>query len=163
MGRSHLHLAVSVHRPGRRPVGDRELGHAAQIERGRAALAENLEAERVRHPEGNSRNGERAGGAVGERCGERGDVFVLDRLPDVTDRHPGRMPDRSAQRDRPVRDHGLQDRAPHTLHRAAQEFAEVALALERLESGRTVPREVVLTPHLVVRGTTAPPAIQKRC
>jgi len=33
----------------------------------------------------------------------------------------------------------------------------VALAVERLESGRTAPREVVLTPHLVVRGTTGPP------
>jgi DNA-binding LacI/PurR family transcriptional regulator len=34
----------------------------------------------------------------------------------------------------------------------------VALAVERLENGRTAPREVVLTPHLVVRGTTGPPA-----
>ena len=33
----------------------------------------------------------------------------------------------------------------------------VALAVERLENGRTAPREVVLTPHLVVRGTTGPP------
>ncbi len=33
----------------------------------------------------------------------------------------------------------------------------VALAVERLEGGRTDPREVVLTPHLVIRGTTAPP------
>jgi len=33
----------------------------------------------------------------------------------------------------------------------------VALAAERLEGGRTAPREVVLTPHLVVRSTTAPP------
>jgi DNA-binding LacI/PurR family transcriptional regulator len=33
----------------------------------------------------------------------------------------------------------------------------VALAVERLEGGRTIPREVVLTPHLIVRGTTAPP------
>ncbi len=33
----------------------------------------------------------------------------------------------------------------------------VALAVERLEGGRTAPREVVLTPHLVVRSTTAPP------
>ena len=33
----------------------------------------------------------------------------------------------------------------------------VALAVERLENGRAAPREVVLTPHLVVRGTTAPP------
>ena len=33
----------------------------------------------------------------------------------------------------------------------------VALAVERLEGGRTAPREVVLTPHLVIRGTTAPP------
>jgi DNA-binding LacI/PurR family transcriptional regulator len=33
----------------------------------------------------------------------------------------------------------------------------VAAALERLDGGRTDPVEVVLTPHLVVRGTTAPP------
>jgi DNA-binding LacI/PurR family transcriptional regulator len=34
----------------------------------------------------------------------------------------------------------------------------VALAVERREGGRTAPREVVLTPHLVVRGTTGAPA-----
>jgi DNA-binding LacI/PurR family transcriptional regulator len=34
----------------------------------------------------------------------------------------------------------------------------VALAVERLDGGRTAPREVVLTPRLVVRRTTAPPA-----
>jgi len=34
----------------------------------------------------------------------------------------------------------------------------VALAVERLDGGRTAPREVVLAPHLVVRSTTAPPA-----
>src|SRR5215813_3974893 len=33
----------------------------------------------------------------------------------------------------------------------------VALAVERLEAGRSAPREVVLTPHLVVRSTTGPP------
>jgi DNA-binding LacI/PurR family transcriptional regulator len=33
----------------------------------------------------------------------------------------------------------------------------VALAVERLEQGRTEPREVVLAPRLVIRGTTAPP------
>ena len=33
----------------------------------------------------------------------------------------------------------------------------VTLAVERLENGRAAPREVVLTPHLVVRGTTGPP------
>jgi DNA-binding LacI/PurR family transcriptional regulator len=35
----------------------------------------------------------------------------------------------------------------------------VALAVERLEAGRAAPREVVLTPHLVVRSTTAPPRL----
>lgn len=35
----------------------------------------------------------------------------------------------------------------------------VALAIERLEDGRTAPREVVLTPRLVVRGTTAAPKL----
>ncbi len=34
----------------------------------------------------------------------------------------------------------------------------VLLAVDRLESGRSAPREIVLTPHLVVRSTTAPPA-----
>jgi DNA-binding LacI/PurR family transcriptional regulator len=33
----------------------------------------------------------------------------------------------------------------------------VALAVERLDGGRTAAREVVLRPHLVVRGTTGPP------
>jgi DNA-binding LacI/PurR family transcriptional regulator len=33
----------------------------------------------------------------------------------------------------------------------------VAAAVERLDGGRTVAREVVLAPHLVVRGTTGPP------
>ena len=33
----------------------------------------------------------------------------------------------------------------------------IALAVERLEGGRMAPREVVLSPHLVVRSTTAPP------
>jgi hypothetical protein len=36
----------------------------------------------------------------------------------------------------------------------------VAAAVERLEGGRTGHREVVLAPHLVVRGTTGPPPIQ---
>jgi DNA-binding LacI/PurR family transcriptional regulator len=35
-----------------------------------------------------------------------------------------------------------------------QAQAAVGLAVERLEGGRTAPREVVLTPQLVVRGTT---------
>ena len=33
----------------------------------------------------------------------------------------------------------------------------VALAADRLETGRSAPREIVLSPHLVVRGTTGPP------
>jgi DNA-binding LacI/PurR family transcriptional regulator len=33
----------------------------------------------------------------------------------------------------------------------------MAAAVERLDHGRTTPREVVLAPHLVVRGTTGPP------
>lgn len=36
----------------------------------------------------------------------------------------------------------------------------VAVAVDRLENGRTAPREVVLTPHLVVRGTTGAPPSQ---
>jgi DNA-binding LacI/PurR family transcriptional regulator len=33
----------------------------------------------------------------------------------------------------------------------------VTLAVERLEEGRTTPREVILTPHLVIRSTSGPP------
>jgi DNA-binding LacI/PurR family transcriptional regulator len=41
---------------------------------------------------------------------------------------------------------------------AAQAEQAVALAAERLETGRTTPREIVLTPHLVIRSTTGPPS-----
>ncbi|UXY24778.1 LacI family transcriptional regulator [Streptomyces cynarae] len=46
-----------------------------------------------------------------------------------------------------------------TVSQGAEEQARhaVAAAVERLDQGRTTPREVVLTPHLVVRGTTAAP------
>ena len=46
-----------------------------------------------------------------------------------------------------------------TVSQDARRQAEhaVAAAVERLDEGRTTPREVVLTPRLVVRGTTAPP------
>jgi DNA-binding LacI/PurR family transcriptional regulator len=46
-----------------------------------------------------------------------------------------------------------------TVSQDARRQAEHALAaaVERLEGGRTAPREVVLTPRLVVRGTTGPP------
>jgi DNA-binding LacI/PurR family transcriptional regulator len=48
------------------------------------------------------------------------------------------------------------------LTTVSQEAAEqarraVGAALDRLDGSRTEPAEVVLTPHLVVRGTTAPP------
>jgi hypothetical protein len=46
---------------------------------------------------------------------------------------------------------------------AGQQAAQaVDLAVERLEGGRTAPREVVLTPRLVVCGTTAPPRPAER-
>jgi DNA-binding LacI/PurR family transcriptional regulator len=46
---------------------------------------------------------------------------------------------------------------------AGQQAAQaVDLAVERLEGGRTAAREVVLTPRLVVRGTTAPPRPAQR-
>jgi DNA-binding LacI/PurR family transcriptional regulator len=47
-----------------------------------------------------------------------------------------------------------------TVSQDARQQAEqaVALAVERLESARMAPREVVLTPHLIVRSTTAVPA-----
>ena len=41
--------------------------------------------------------------------------------------------------------------APHQAQQA------VAAAVERLDHGRRMPREVVLIPRLVVRGSTAPP------
>jgi len=46
-----------------------------------------------------------------------------------------------------------------TVSQDARQQAEqaIVLAVERLEGDRTAPREVVLTPHLVVRSTTAPP------
>ncbi len=46
-----------------------------------------------------------------------------------------------------------------TVSQDARQQAEQAVALvaERLEGGRTAAREIVLTPTLVVRGTTAPP------
>jgi DNA-binding LacI/PurR family transcriptional regulator len=46
-----------------------------------------------------------------------------------------------------------------TVSQRAREQAEqaVALAVERLEGGRTAPREVVLTPRLVVRSTSGAP------
>ncbi|MCT9139572.1 LacI family transcriptional regulator [Streptomyces violarus] len=47
-----------------------------------------------------------------------------------------------------------------TISQGAREQAQhaVTAAVERLDQGRTEPREVVLTPHLVVRGTTGEPA-----
>jgi DNA-binding LacI/PurR family transcriptional regulator len=47
-----------------------------------------------------------------------------------------------------------------TVSQDARRQAEqaVAAAVERLDGGRTGHREVVLTPHLVVRGTTGPPS-----
>ncbi|WEO93545.1 LacI family DNA-binding transcriptional regulator [Streptomyces sp. FXJ1.172] len=47
-----------------------------------------------------------------------------------------------------------------TVSQGAREQARhaVTAAVERLDQDRTEPREVVLTPHLVVRGTTAAPA-----
>ena len=46
-----------------------------------------------------------------------------------------------------------------TVSQDARQQAEraVAAAVERLDGGRTTPREVVLPPHLRVRGTTGPP------
>jgi DNA-binding LacI/PurR family transcriptional regulator len=46
-----------------------------------------------------------------------------------------------------------------TVSQEARRQAEhaVAAAVERLDGGRTARREVVLTPHLVVRGTTGAP------
>ncbi|MGO4751901.1 substrate-binding domain-containing protein, partial [Streptomyces sp. 2MCAF27] len=47
-----------------------------------------------------------------------------------------------------------------TVSQNAEEQARYAVtaAVKRLDQDRTEPREVVLTPHLVVRGTTAAPA-----
>jgi DNA-binding LacI/PurR family transcriptional regulator len=48
-----------------------------------------------------------------------------------------------------------------TVSQDARRQAEqaIALAVERLEHDRTAPREIVLTPHLVVRSSTAPPPV----
>jgi DNA-binding LacI/PurR family transcriptional regulator len=48
-----------------------------------------------------------------------------------------------------------------TVSQDARRQAEhaVAAAVERLDRGRTARREVVLAPHLVVRGTTGPPTL----
>lgn len=47
-----------------------------------------------------------------------------------------------------------------TVHQPRLEMGQMAVAtlLERLEEGRTRPRRAVLSPSLVVRGTTAPPS-----
>jgi DNA-binding LacI/PurR family transcriptional regulator len=47
-----------------------------------------------------------------------------------------------------------------TVSQSAQEQAEhaVAAAVERLDNGRSAHREIVLTPQLIIRGTTGPPA-----
>jgi DNA-binding LacI/PurR family transcriptional regulator len=37
----------------------------------------------------------------------------------------------------------------------------VSMLIERIEEGRTRPRRAVLTPSLVVRGTTAPPRVAR--
>ena len=49
-----------------------------------------------------------------------------------------------------------------TVSQDARRQAEHALAaaVERLDQGRTTHREVVLAPHLVVRGTTGPPLLE---
>jgi DNA-binding LacI/PurR family transcriptional regulator len=47
-----------------------------------------------------------------------------------------------------------------TVSQSAQEQAEhaVAAAVDRLDNGRSAHREIVLTPQLIIRGTTGPPA-----
>ncbi|MGI5460933.1 LacI family DNA-binding transcriptional regulator [Streptomyces sp. CA-249302] len=49
-----------------------------------------------------------------------------------------------------------------TVSQNAEEQARqaVAIAVERLDEGRAEPREVILAPHLVIRGTTSRPAHQ---
>src|SRR6202044_3683835 len=91
----------------------------------RTALAENLEAERVRQPVGDAGNRERAGRAGREGGGEDGDVLVFYRLPDVADRAARGVADRRPQGDRAVADYGRKDRAADTGHRAAQELPDV--------------------------------------
>jgi DNA-binding LacI/PurR family transcriptional regulator len=51
-----------------------------------------------------------------------------------------------------------------TVHQPRLEMGQMAVSIlmERLEEGRTRPRRAVLTPSLVVRGTTAPPPDRAR-
>jgi DNA-binding LacI/PurR family transcriptional regulator len=51
-----------------------------------------------------------------------------------------------------------------TVHQPRMEMGQMAVSriLERLEEGRTRPRRAVLSPSLVVRGTTAPPPPDRR-
>jgi DNA-binding LacI/PurR family transcriptional regulator len=51
-----------------------------------------------------------------------------------------------------------------TVHQPRLEMGQMAVAtlLERLHEGRTRPRRAVLSPSLVVRGTTAPPPSERR-
>jgi DNA-binding LacI/PurR family transcriptional regulator len=51
-----------------------------------------------------------------------------------------------------------------TVHQPRLEMGQMAVAtlLERLLEGRARPRRAVLSPSLVVRGTTAPPASERK-
>jgi DNA-binding LacI/PurR family transcriptional regulator len=50
-----------------------------------------------------------------------------------------------------------------TVHQPRLEMGEMAVSalIERIEEGRTRPRRAVLTPRLIVRGTSAPPAVER--
>jgi len=51
-----------------------------------------------------------------------------------------------------------------TVHQPRVEMGQMAVItlLERVEQGRSRPRRTVLSPQLVVRGSTAPPRVRER-
>src|SRR5579859_3918874 len=109
MARADEDLPVAVNRLWSGAVGDRELRWPGQVEGSRPALAEHLEAKGVRQAVCDPRDREGADGAASERRGEGSHVFVLDRLPAVTDRDAGSVAHRGSQGDRALRYQGGKD------------------------------------------------------
>ena len=126
MGGADGHLAVARWSAARAARShDAELAGAAQVERRRAVLGEELEAERVRQAEGDPGGGQGAGGARGERRGERDDVLVLDRLADVAESRPRACPTAAPSGSGALGDDGREHGTADGLDRPAEELGEV--------------------------------------